>query len=139
MTFAPARPSRRAAFTLVEVMVSMVVVAIIMGAMASLMRLATTQFDATSSGTSNLTKTTTLLQQITAEVALAKTVTERTATAITFTVPDRNGDGQDETIRYSWTGTAGGAMTRTYNGTSATIADNVYCFNATYFLKTVGP
>ncbi|MCY2929664.1 MAG: hypothetical protein NTV86_09265, partial [Planctomycetota bacterium] len=93
--------------------------------------------DATSSGTSNVTKATGLLQQITAEVALAKTVTERTATAITFTIPDRNADGQDETIRYSWTGTAGGALTRTYNGTGVTIADNVYYFNATYLLKTV--
>ena len=137
MTPAPLRRSRRAAFTLVEVMVSMGVVAIIMGSIASVMRLATAQMGATTSGTSNLVKTTTLLQQITAEVALAKTVTEQTATAITFTVPDRNADGQDETIRYSWTGSAGGALTRTYNGSSATIADNVYYFNATYFLKTV--
>lgn len=137
MTPAPLPPSRRRAFTLVEVMVSMVVVSIIMGAIASVMRLATTQLDATSSGMSNVSKATSLLQQITAEVALAKTVTERTATAITFTVPDRNADGQDETIRYSWTGTAGNPLTRTYNGTSATIADNVYYFNATYLLKTV--
>ena len=137
MTPSRTRPSRRRGFTLVEVMVSMGVVAVILGAIASLMRLATAQFSATTNGASNLTKATSTLQQITTEVAVAKTVTERTATAITFTVPDRNADGQDETIRYSWTGTAGGALTRTYNGASTTVADNVYYFNATYFLKTV--
>ena len=136
MTPAPPRPSRRA-FTLAEVMISMVVVSIILGAIASVMRLATKQFASASSGVSNVTKGTALLQQIIAEVAVAKTVTERTATAITFTVPDRNADGQDETIRYSWAGTAGNPLIRTYNGTSVTIADNVYYFNATYLTKTV--
>lgn len=136
MTTPPPRPSRRAAFTLVEVMISMGVVTVILGALASVMRLASTQLNAATGGISNVNKATTLLQQITTEVAMAKTVTERTATAITFTVPDRNGDGQDETIRYSWTGSAGGALTRTYNGADATVADNVHYFNASYFLKT---
>src|ERR1051325_4118910 len=53
---------------------------------------------------------------MTSELMTAVGVTEQTANAITFTVPDRNGDSVAETIRYAWTGTAGDPLTRQYNG-----------------------
>jgi Tfp pilus assembly protein PilV len=140
---APRRTSpggRLGAFTLVEAMISMVVVAIILGAVSSLMLLTTRQVNATTGGSANLSKAALLSEQIAAELSVAKSVTERTAAAITLTVPDRNSDGQDETIRYAWSGVPGDPLTRKYNnGTPANVAENVCSFNLDYLLKTVAP
>ena len=39
------------------------------------------------------------IDEITEDLKLATTVTESTATAVTFTVPDRTGDDVEDTIR----------------------------------------
>ena len=43
-----------------------------------------------------------LLDLMTRDLRLALSFSERTPTAVTFTVPDRDGDGDTETIRYAW-------------------------------------
>jgi hypothetical protein len=64
------------------------------------------------------------------DLQTAKSFTERTATAVTFTVPDRDGDNIDETIRYAWAGTPGDPLTYQLNGgTATTLADDVQQFN----------
>jgi len=79
-----------------------------------------------------------IADQLTTELETAVYVTERSATTIGFTVPDRNGDGNAERIRYQWTGSAGGKLTRHYNGgTVETIADSVNLFNLTPATKSV--
>jgi hypothetical protein len=61
-----------------------------------------------------------------------------TATSVNFTVPDRNGDGNPETIQYSWDGVSGDPLLRTINGgTAATVAPNVTEFALTYDKKSV--
>jgi hypothetical protein len=56
-----------------------------------------------------------------------------TPTAVTFTVADRNSDGNPETIRYAWGGTAGSGLTRSYNAaTAASVADNLATFSLAY-------
>lgn len=55
-------------------------------------------------------------RQLAAELHYAKSVSENTATALTFTVADRTGDGNAETIRYAWSGAAGAPLTRQFNG-----------------------
>lgn len=134
------RTPARGGFTLLEAVLSMLVVSIILGAIGSLMVMTTRQLSASTGGAANLLRGNQLAQQITAELSVATSVTERTATAVTFTVPDRNGDGQPETIRYAWSGTPGNPVTRAYNGgTPANVAENVYAFSLDYLLKTVGP
>jgi hypothetical protein len=77
--------------------------------------------------------------QIMDDLKMATAVTEQTATAVTMTVPDRDGDGQPETIRYSWSGTPGDPLLRTYNARPAgTVAGNVRALNFTYLAKQVG-
>jgi len=51
------------------------------------------------------------------DLQFAVQFTERTAQAATFTVPDRDGDGVKETIRYAWTGVAGDPLTVAINET----------------------
>jgi hypothetical protein len=50
--------------------------------------------------------------------------TERTATALTLTVPDRTGDDQPETLRYAWSGVSGSPLTRSVNGGLAVAVAN---------------
>ncbi|RME39298.1 MAG: hypothetical protein D6788_05780 [Planctomycetota bacterium] len=62
---------------------------------------------------------------------------DRTPNSVTFTVPDRNADGVDETIRYSWSGVTGDPLKRRYNGNTAeVVADNVQTFSLAYDLSS---
>lgn len=45
--------------------------------------------------------------------------TERTATAATVVVPDRDNDGRPETVRYAWSGTTGAPLTYSLNGAAS--------------------
>jgi hypothetical protein len=79
-----------------------------------------------------------LVDQIATELESAIYVFERTATSIGFTVPDRNQDGKVERIRYGWSGTPAGPLTRKYNGgTAVTLAGAVDVFSLTPTYKNV--
>ena len=63
------------------------------------------------------------------DIQFARSFSELTTTAITFSVPGRDGESTSETIRYAWSGTPGDPLTRQYNeGTVAIFVDNVYAF-----------
>ncbi|MCA9069582.1 MAG: carbohydrate binding domain-containing protein [Planctomycetaceae bacterium] len=69
------------------------------------------------------------LGEILADLEFALFFSEQTATAVTFTVPDRDNDGNPETIRYAWSGTPGDPITRQYNGGSVvTFVEDVHVF-----------
>lgn len=73
-----------------------------------------------------------VLGKLTADLALARSFSERTATAVTFDVPDRDGDLHPETIRYAWSGTPGDPLTYQYNGgTEITLATDVQSLDLT--------
>src|SRR5205085_1584778 len=128
-------------FTLVEALLSMVVLSIIVVACGSAMRLMgrglaardNTLESQTAGGRS-------ALDQIRDDLKIALTVPEQTASALTVTVPDRDGDGNPETIRYFWSGVAGTSLTRQLNGgTAISIADNLTSLNFQFLQRTVGP
>lgn len=78
------------------------------------------------------------LEMVLSDARHAVSFSERTAQAVTFQVPDRTGDTLPETIRYSWSGTAGAPLQMTYNaGTAATLTVGVYDFGLTYRLRAV--
>ena len=56
------------------------------------------------------------LVELLADLEFALAFSEKTDHALTFTVPDRDGDFISETIRYAWSGTPGDPLTRQYNG-----------------------
>lgn len=131
----------RSGLTLVEMVVSLAVVAIIMAVLGSvtvvMLRTASLTRQNSSSPTDSPRAT---VDQITDDLKLALSLPEQSATAITMTVPDRDGDGQAETIRYAWSGVAGDPLTRQYNnGAAVAIASNIGSFNVRNVLKTVGP
>lgn len=131
-------PTVRRGATLLELVLSITAASVLLvGMQASLFVAIKCLPDAQSSSTTSL-QASKIVDNLATELETAVYVTERSATVIGFTVPDRNGDGLPERIRYSWTGTPGGGLTRQFNGgTLATIAASVDLFSLTPTFKTV--
>jgi prepilin-type N-terminal cleavage/methylation domain-containing protein len=125
--------SNRLGFTLVELAVSLSVVGILLGAMGSIVIVAGKAVPESKSSSRATFEAQDALALMSSELRGARTVTELTANAVTFTVADRNGDGTDETIRYYWAGSPGtpGAVRRVYNGVEADLVPNVSTFSLT--------
>ena len=71
-----------------------------------------------------------LLNDLMSDLTHAQIFLERSPTTLRFVVPDRDGDGLQETIRYSWSGTAGDPLVYQYNDRSArNLAESVHYFN----------
>ncbi|MDP6543715.1 MAG: prepilin-type N-terminal cleavage/methylation domain-containing protein [Phycisphaerae bacterium] len=129
-------PRNARAFTLLEAMLSTVIISMIMMAMVSVTALSTRCLN---SKGEDVGKASDVIDEITTDLNLAMSFSEQTATAATFTVPDRDNNGQSETIRYSWSGTPGDSIMREYNGGSAVVvAEDVQYFSLEYILKTIG-
>jgi hypothetical protein len=130
------------AVTLVEMVVSLTIVSILLGACGSVMLLASRVMGISAAGPAvSRAVADAAADQVAADLQMALQITERTATAVTFTVPDRNGDSTPETLRYAWAG-AGSPLTRQYNGQpapAASMAENVQLFRLDWPLKTAGP
>jgi len=82
-----------------------------------------------------------VLGKLTADLALALSFSERTTTAVTFDVPDRDGDLHPESIRYAWSGTPGDPLTYQYNGgTELTLATDVQSLDLSALTRlTIAP
>lgn len=94
----------------------MSIMAIVLGGMTSSIIIASYVVDDGKDPATKTADAAEVLTDITAELGWALQFRELTNTAVTFTVPDRDGDGLPETIRYAWSGQAGEALTRDYNG-----------------------
>jgi len=138
------RPTRqhrfaRRGFTLAELVASMAILTILMGAMTSVIVVASHAIPDVEDPVQVKLATMDVVDQIGRELYYATSITEATATAITFTVPDRgHGAAGPETIRYAWSGTTGDPLTRQYNGGMAiNISTGVQFFDLS-LLKRVG-
>jgi prepilin-type N-terminal cleavage/methylation domain-containing protein len=139
-----ARPS---AFTLIEMSVSLTILCVIIVACGSVIVLASRVGGGGGGGASSSTSgdksalsasVQRVTDQLAADLKTANTVSARSSTSITFSVPDRDGDNLPETITYAWTGGAGGSLTRRVNGgASASIQSNVQNFKLSFLDKTV--
>ncbi len=132
-----ARASRHG-FTLLETVLTVAVMGIIMAGIGSAMMIAGRALPTARSVTATTVAAAEALDQVVADLQYAVSVSQRTAMMIEFTVHDRSGDDIPETIRYSWSGTAGAPLTRQYNGgTAENILTDVREFNLLYTLKTI--
>ena len=139
----PGMPDR-AAFTLVELMVSVAIISVIMGGVAGTIMFSARQMADSAEAETRSFNTCEILAEINAELALALSVERRDDDAVTLTVPDRNGDGAPETIAYEWQhddpDSTQWTLVRTYNdGEAAVVAEDVRHFELTYRLRTVEP
>ena len=131
------RHSTRRGYTLLEMIISTGAATVLLGGLMSTIVVANRAWSpdlkpAIKTETSGLTR------QLGIDLKSALYFTERTSTAATFAVPDRNSDGQPEILRYSWSGTDGDPLTVSLNGGAAqVVVADVQTFNMDYLLRTV--
>lgn len=132
--------SRSAGFTLIEAVLSVAITAVIGLSLTGIMVMAQKALAGGAAEADQAFKADRAMQTMLMDINLATSIPARTATSITVVVPDRNGNGQPETIIYAWDGVAGDPLTRQLNGgTVTTLAENVYQLNFNYLTKTLGP
>ncbi|MBC7771570.1 MAG: prepilin-type N-terminal cleavage/methylation domain-containing protein [Pyrinomonadaceae bacterium] len=135
---------RRGGFSMIECVLSLVIVSVLLLACASVLTLtlrAETSSRSTSSPNAQSGAACRAASRIGEDLRLALAFSEVTPTAVTFTVPDRTGDAKPEKIRYAWAG-AGSQLLRWQNDLpagGAPIADNVQLLELSVPTRTVGP
>ena len=119
------------AFTLIELVMAMGIMTLVLGATVSIFTVVSRSVDGITTMTEQH-KTEDVLAQMQSEMRLALDFPDVSATGVTFSVPDRDNDAVDETIRYEWAGTPGspptsGPFTRQYNTDPAvTVLETLY-------------
>jgi hypothetical protein len=117
---------RRPAYTLIEVTLAMGITTVVLLGAQSAVIIASRAIPSGTSGPSAVAAASGAMSSIADDLAVATTFSALTATTVEFTVPDRDGDALADTIRYSWSGTAGAPLERRFNGgTAVTVAAGV--------------
>ncbi len=117
---------------------SIALTAIIMGALTSAMIVAGKALPTRENSAEGTLTAATSADQIAAELHAAVLINSKSATAIDFTVADRDGDGNPERIRYDWSGVAGAPLLRTYNnGTAVAVVPDVHAFELKYSQRSI--
>ena len=101
--------------TLVEMVMSLLISSVLFLAMGSAVMIAGHAVPTNPASYDVAAPTAVAVERLMSELMYARTVTELTGTAVTFTVAPRGTDLIDETIRYAWDGTTGDPLTRQYN------------------------
>lgn len=122
--------------TLVEVIASMSVAALALGGITSALVIASRATDSNTGPSAQTTDARIVTDRITADLNHTLSFSEQTTRAVTFNVPDRNGDGTNETIRYAWSGTPGDPLTQINStGDEIVVAENVDDFQLSYLTR----
>lgn len=131
-------PGRQGAFTLVELILSVTIMGILMTGLASAIVIVTYAVPSDESPAIMVVEATEVSDQIVEELRTAIWITEHSATAVAFTVADRDGDHVPERIRYEWSGTPGDPLMREYNGGAAiAVLENVRDIALSYEIVSV--
>lgn len=120
-------------FTLPEVVLSLAVGSVLLGAMTSLIVISSRSIPGRGTDSSRTTSAATALEQFAADLMLATSVVSATDTLIDIKVPDRDGDGIQEEIKYLWQGTPGDPLERVVNsGSRSIVIESVAKFALSY-------
>ncbi len=132
---APTVPSRpwpisvrcRRGYTLVEMLVSATAMSVLTAGIASTILLAVQAVEDVDSPSYSLRQSTLVLDEFARDISAAIQILDKGDTGVfEFVVPDRDGDGTNDQIRYVWSGTPGDPITRAINGgTPAEVIQNV--------------
>ncbi len=127
--------ARRTAFSLVELILSMAVMTVLMGALGSAMVIASKAVPSRASPLAAAVDAASVVDQLAGELFTTKAITARSDKMVEFQLADRNGDGMDEIVRYEWSGSAAASLSRKFNAQpAATILSDVSEFKLEYDL-----
>ena len=130
--------SQRTGFTLVELVTNIAVVSVLMAGMASTIKIARLAIPTSTSITATTINASDALEIVANDLRYATSIPSQSATSITLTVPDRDGQAPSiETIGYSWSGTAGAPLVRTFNGVASNLLINVNQFSLVGLTRSV--
>ncbi len=138
------RGRRWPGWTLAEIVVSAGIMSILMVGLGSAILVASKAVPTRDDPTARASDTAIALQEMAADLTAATGFSTYTARAVTFTVADRDNDGNPETISYAWSGTPGDPLTRRVNSgkaveVAAGVADLGFAYDMHSWTETFDP
>ena len=128
----------RSGYTLIELVLAIAITGILLTGMSASIVIASRTVSEGYDVVGLALRTSDVLGEINSDLSTATAFLDRTSSSVTFTVPDRNGDGVSETMKYWWAGASDGRVMRQVNdGPETTLAENVRQFALTYGLTTI--
>lgn len=109
-----ARPSR--GFTLIELLLALAVSVIVLGAVQSIVMVASKSVPIEGRGPFGAVRASVALEQLGADLETATLVLFADSRQLEFLVPDNDSDGSPDAVRYSWSGISGDPLIRQYRG-----------------------
>lgn len=132
------RQTLRSGYTLVELIVASASSMLLLAGMGASIFIASKAFDESDSQAFTSVAAGNIADEIMMEMQYATRFHERTPHAVTFSIPDRDGDGSEEKLRYAWSGTAGDPLTKELNGSAAAILfDDIQNLDFTFMTRTL--
>lgn len=136
MTYPPRRIRPRG-HTLLEMMLSLVLLSVVMASIGSAVMFASSAIPNDDSPTATLARDIAVIGHLAEDLAAAKYIIEQSATAVTVVVGDRTGDGIPDRLRYAWSGTSGEPLYVQINDQPPTIVlDSVSIFALRYEMRS---
>ena len=115
------KPTRRSAFTMIEMLLALALAAIVLSALQSLILVAGRAIPDAQGVQSSTVEAADVLERLAAEVSVAVEVLELNTNGITFSLNDWTGDSVVETVKYAWSGVVGDPLLRAVNGGTASV------------------
>lgn len=126
----------RQGYSIIELVVALISTSVLMAGLVSALFVASRAIDPDVTPSISILRGSQWLSDFQADTQHATAISEQAPNAITVIVPDRTGDLAPETIRYSWSGTAGEPLTRQINGGDVdSVLDNVHRLTIDYFMQ----
>lgn len=128
----------RRAFTLLELIVALLASSMLLVGLASALFITMQATQPDLGGHESCYQTSEAVVELASELRFAQTFSERTDTSVEFTVADRTGDTNADTIRWEWSGIAGDPLTRQINGgIAANVLQDVHEFKLSYLIRAI--
>lgn len=109
----------RRGYTLIELLVATASASVLMVGLSGALFVSARALDADEGATALRSDADAVLARVADDLRDARRFEQLDPTAVRFRVPDRDGDGADETIAYAWSGVSGDPLTREINGGGA--------------------
>ena len=130
--------SPRRGYSLIELVVSVGAATVLLGGLGSTILITNSGLDAQHSADGQAVDAAIAQRDLMSDLQHALAFSERTPEAVTMIVPDRDGDGAPESIRYAWSGVVGDPLTYEYNaGPPVSIAEDVHQFQLDFLTRAI--